>query len=193
MQQHLRCALVGMPGSGKSTVGRQLAHRLGVSFVDLDHELERHLGTSIRRFFETEGEARFRDIEAQLLADVAQQPGGMVLSTGGGAVLRPENREVLRRFGNVLYLSASPEEIYRRVRRDRNRPLLQVSNPMEKLRELYATRDPLYRETAHYVIETGRPSVSTLVHMIMMQLEMAASGGGDGITAGAQAAATPPG
>jgi len=196
MQQHIRCALVGMPGSGKTTVGRQLAHRLGVSFIDLDHRLEQHLGTSIRQFFETEGEARFRDIEAQLLADVAQQPGGMVLSTGGGAVLRPENREVLRRFGNVLYLRALPEEIYKRVRRDRNRPLLQVSNPMEKLRELYATRDPLYRETAHYVIETGRPSVSTLVHMIMMQLEMAASGGGDGVTAGAQgaqAAATPPG
>ena len=192
MQQHIRCALIGMPGSGKTTVGRQLAHRLGVSFIDLDHRLEQHLGTSIRQFFETEGEARFRDIEAQLLADVAQQPGGMVLSTGGGAVLRPENREVLRRFGNVLYLRALPEEIYKRVRRDRNRPLLQVSNPMERLRDLYAVRDPLYRETAHYVIETGRPSVSTLVHMIMVQLG-AASGSGNGVTAGAQAVATPPG
>ena len=173
----IRCALVGMPGSGKSTIGRQLAHRAGVPFIDLDHRLEQTIGTSIRSYFEAEGEARFRDLEAQVLADVAQEPGGMVLSTGGGAVLRPENREALRQFGNVLYLRASPEEIYRRVKHDRTRPLLQVGNPMEKLRELYAVRDPLYRETAHYVIETGRPSVNTLVNMIMMQLEMARSAG----------------
>ncbi|MFZ2857718.1 shikimate kinase [Acidovorax sp.] len=169
----IRCALVGMPGSGKSTVGRQLAHRAGVPFIDLDHRLERTIGTTIRHFFEVEGEARFRDLESQLLAEVAQLPGGLVLSTGGGAVLRPENREVLRQFGNVLYLRASPEEIYKRVKHDKTRPLLQGGNPLEKLRELYAQRDPLYRETAHYVIETGRPSVSTLVNMVMMQLEMA--------------------
>ncbi|MFN7152063.1 MAG: shikimate kinase [Acidovorax sp.] len=174
----IRCALVGMPGSGKSTIGRQLAHRAGVPFIDLDHRLEQTIGTSIRSYFEAEGEARFRDLEAQVLADVAQEPGGMVLSTGGGAVLRTESREALRQFGNVLYLRASPEEIYRRVKHDRTRPLLQVGNPMEKLRELYAVRDPLYRETAHYVIETGRPSVSTLVNMIMMQLEMAAGAQG---------------
>jgi len=171
----IRCALVGMPGSGKSTVGRQLAHRAGVPFIDLDHRLEKTIGTTIRNFFDTEGEARFRDLEAQVLAEVTQQPGGMVLSTGGGAVLRAENREVLRQFGNVLYLRASPEEIYKRVKHDKTRPLLQGGNPMEKLRELYAVRDPLYRETAHFVIETGRPSVSTLVAMVMMQLEMAHS------------------
>jgi shikimate kinase len=171
----IRCALVGMPGSGKSTIGRQLAHRAGVPFVDLDHRLEQTLGTTIRSFFEAEGEARFRDVESQVLAEVAQEPGGMVLSTGGGAVLRPANREVLHRFGNVLYLRASPEEIYRRVKHDKARPLLQVGNPMEKLRELYAHRDGLYRETAHFVIETGRPTVHTLVNMIMMQLEMAAA------------------
>ncbi len=171
----IRCALVGMPGSGKSTVGRQLAHRLGVAFVDLDHRLEQVIGTTIRSYFETEGEERFRDLEARVLAEVAQQPGGLVLSTGGGAVLRPENREVLRRMGTVLYLRASPDEIYKRVRHDRTRPLLQVGNPLERLRELYGQRDRLYRETAHYVIETGRPTVNTLVNMIMMQLEMAAS------------------
>lgn len=171
----IRCALVGMPGSGKSTVGRQLAHRLGVGFVDLDHRLEQIIGTTIRSFFETEGEERFRDLEARVLAEVAQEPGGLVLSTGGGAVLRPENREVLRQMGAVLYLRASPEEIFKRVKYDRTRPLLQGGNPLEKLRDLYAQRDRLYRETAHYVIETGRPTVSTLVNMIMMQLEMAAS------------------
>ena len=171
----IRCALVGMPGSGKSTIGRQLAQRARVPFVDLDHRLEQTLGTTIRRFFETEGEACFRDREAQVLAEVAQQGGGLVLSTGGGAVLRPENRALLRQFGNVLYLRASPDEIYKRVKHDKTRPLLQGGNPMEKLRELYALRDPLYRETAHFVIETGRPSVSTLVNMVMMQLEMAQS------------------
>ena len=171
----IRCALVGMPGSGKSTVGRQLAHRAGVAYIDLDHRLEQTIGTTIRSYFDTEGEERFRDLEAQMLADVARQPGGMVLSTGGGAVLRAENRAVLRQFGNVLYLRASPEEIYKRVKHDRTRPLLQGGNPMEKLRTLYAQRDPLYRETAQYVIETGRPSVSTLVNMVMMQLEMAAA------------------
>ncbi|MFN4119074.1 shikimate kinase [Acidovorax sp.] len=169
----IRCALVGMPGSGKSTIGRQLAHRVGVPFIDVDHRLEQHLGMSIRQFFEAEGEARFRDEEAALLSHLAQQPGGMVLSTGGGAVLRPDNRSVLRRFGHVLYLRASAEEIYKRIKHDRSRPLLQVGNPLDKLRELYAQRDPLYRETAHFVIETGRPTVSTLVNMILMQLEMA--------------------
>ena len=169
----IRCALVGMPGSGKSTVGRHLAQRLGVPFIDLDHQLEQVLKTSIRQFFEAEGEARFRDIEAQVLAEVTARHGGMVLSTGGGAVLRPENRQVLRDFGNVLYLRASPEEIFKRVKHDRTRPLLQVNNPLQKLRELYAQRDALYREAATYVIETGRPTVQTLVNMIMMQLEMA--------------------
>lgn len=169
----IRCALVGMPGSGKSTVGRQLAHRTGVPFVDLDHRLEQIIGTSIRSFFETEGEARFRDLEAEVLAEVAGGSGSLVLSTGGGAVLRAENRTVLRQFGTVLYLRAAPEEIYKRVKHDKTRPLLQGGNPMDKLRDLYAQRDGLYRETAHYVIETGRPTVHTLVNMIMMQLEMA--------------------
>lgn len=169
----IRCALVGMPGSGKSTVGRQLAHRAGVPFVDLDHRLEQAIGTTIRSFFEAEGEARFRDLESEVLAEVCGGPGGMVVSTGGGAVLRQGNRELLRQLGPVLYLRASPEEIFKRVKHDRTRPLLQGGNPMDKLRDLYAQRDGLYRETAHYVIETGRPTVHTLVNMIMMQLEMA--------------------
>ncbi|KQO26036.1 shikimate kinase [Acidovorax sp. Leaf78] len=184
----IRCALVGMPGSGKSTVGRQLAHRAGVPFIDLDHRLEQTIGTTIRSFFEAEGEARFRDLESEVLAEVCRGSGGMVLSTGGGAVLRAENRGVLRDFGSVLYLRASAEEIYKRVKHDRTRPLLQGGNPMDKLRELYTQRDGLYRETAHFIIETGRPTVHTLVNMIMMQLEMAASVEG---TAAPAAGATP--
>ena len=168
----IRCALVGMPGSGKTTVGRQLAQRAGVPFVDLDHRLEHVLGMTIRQFFETEGEARFRERESEVLADVAATPGGLVLSTGGGAVLREANRTALRAFGAVVYLRAAPEEIFKRVRYDRPRPLLQGGNPMDKLRTLYAQRDSLYRQAAHYIIETGRPTVHTLVNMIMMQLEM---------------------
>ena len=140
-------------------------------FVDSDQAIEARLGCPIREFFEREGEARFRDIEAEVIDGLSQQGAG-VLSTGGGAVLRPENRERLRARGRVIYLKSHPEELIRRLRHDTNRPLLQVADPMAKLRELFATRDPLYRQTAHFVIETGRPSVATLVNMIVMQLEL---------------------
>ncbi len=163
--------LVGLPGSGKTTVGRQLARRLQLPFVDSDHEIEQRLGCSIRAFFEREGEDRFRDVEAAVI-DELTSAGPMVLSTGGGAVLRPENRRCMKTRGKVFYLRSMPEDVFRRVRHDRNRPLLQVADPLQKLRELYAARDPLYREVAHFVIETGRPSVATLVNMIVMQLEL---------------------
>lgn len=172
--------LVGLPGSGKTTVGKQLARRLQLPFVDSDHEIEQRLGCSIREFFEREGEARFRDIEAEVI-DALTRSGPMVLSTGGGAVLRPDNRQCLRSRGKVFYLRSTPEDVFRRVRHDRNRPLLQVADPLQKLRELQAARDPLYREVAHYVIETGRPSVATLVNMIVMQLEL---NGSPGVPAG---------
>ncbi|MFM6986237.1 MAG: shikimate kinase [Hydrogenophaga sp.] len=165
-------ALVGLPGSGKSTVGRQLARRLAVPFFDSDHVIERRLGCSIREFFEREGEDRFRDLEQEILDDLTRG-GSCVLSTGGGAVLRAANRQRLHERARVVYLRSTPEEVFRRVRHDRNRPLLQVADPLQRLRELYAVRDPLYRETAHFVVETGRPSVATLVNMVMMQLELA--------------------
>lgn len=168
-----RCSLVGMPGSGKSTVGRQLARRLNVPFIDLDQRLEEVLGATIRQYFEERGEEAFREREAQLLAELTAAPGDMVLSTGGGAVLREDNRtRLLAGGGSVMYLRATPDEIYKRIRHDKTRPLLQVANPLQRLRELYATRDPLYRAASHYVIETGRPTVNTLVNMIVMQLEM---------------------
>lgn len=140
--------------------------------MDSDHVIEQRLGCSIREFFEREGEARFRDIEAAVLDELTAGAAG-VLSTGGGAVMRQENRDHLRSRTQVVYLRSSPEEIYRRLRHDRNRPLLQVADPMKKLRELHQQRDPLYRKAAHYVVETGRPSVPTLVNMIVMQLELA--------------------
>jgi shikimate kinase len=164
--------LVGLPGSGKSTVGRSLARRLNLPFSDSDHAIEQRLGCSIREFFEREGEARFRDIEQQVLADLVSGDR-RVLATGGGAVLREANRTLLRGAGHVLYLRSTPEELWRRLRHDTQRPLLQVIDPQARLRELYEQRDPLYRETAHFVVETGRPSVPTLVNMVLMQLELA--------------------
>ena len=164
-------SLIGLPGSGKSTVGRQLARRLGRAFVDSDHVIEERLGCSIREYFEREGEERFRDVEEAVIDELTQQDGG-VLSTGGGSVLRPNNRLHLRERGQVVYLKSNPDELFRRLRHDVNRPLLQVADPLTRLRELHAARDPLYRETAHFTIETGRPSVSTLVNMVMMQLEL---------------------
>ncbi len=165
-------SLIGLPGSGKTTVGRQLARRLQLPFIDSDHAIELRIACSIRDFFEREGEAHFRDIEADVIDTLTQVPG-RVLSTGGGAVLRSANRQHLRDRGRVIYLKSSPEELFRRLRHDVNRPLLQVADPMGRLRNLYAERDPLYRETAHFVMETGRPSVATLVNMIVMQLELA--------------------
>ena len=165
-------ALVGLPGSGKSTVGRHLARRLQLPFFDSDHVIEQQIGCSIRAYFEREGEERFRDIEEAVIGELTQNPK-CVLSTGGGVVLRSANRQHLRGRGQVVYLNSSPDEIFRRLRHDVNRPLLQVADPLKRLRDLYQVRDPLYRETAHFVIETGRPSVATLVNMIAMQLELA--------------------
>jgi shikimate kinase len=168
----LRIALVGLPGSGKSTIGRQLARRLGLVSLDTDHVIAQQLGCSIREYFEREGEESFRDVEESVLDDLTQTHNG-VLSTGGGSVLRPTNREHLHSRCHVVYLRSSPEEIFRRLRHDMQRPLLQVDDPLSRLRDLYNIRDPLYRETAHFVVETGRPSVSNLLNMVIMQLELA--------------------
>jgi len=165
-------ALVGMPGSGKSTVGRQLARKLGCPFVDSDHVIEQRLGCSIKEYFEQQGEAAFRDIESQTLEDLTREFVG-VLATGGGAVLREHNRALLRERATVCYLRVSPEEIFRRLRHDRQRPLLQVADPLAKLKELFTQRDPFYQETAHYVIETHRPHIQSMVTMVMSQLELA--------------------
>jgi shikimate kinase len=172
LKPELRVALVGLPGSGKSTVGRQLARRLGLPFRDSDHEIEARIGCTIREFFAREGEPAFRDIEEEVIRDLTGGADG-VLATGGGAVLRPANRQRLREAAQVVYLRSAPDELYRRLRQDTQRPLLQVADPLQRLRTLYDERDPLYRETAHYVIETGRPSVATLVNMVLMQLELA--------------------
>ena len=161
-----------MPGCGKSTVGRQLARQLGLRFVDSDHEIERRVGMPIREFFAQHGEEAFRDTEQDTLDELTSLQG-LVLATGGGAVLRPSNRDALHSRGHVVYLRSSPEELFRRLRHDTQRPLLQVEDPLRRLRELYRDRDPLYRRTAHFVVEASRPSLHGLVGMVLMQLELA--------------------
>lgn len=165
-------ALVGMPGCGKSTVGRHLSRQLGWHFVDSDNEIEHRIGMPIRDFFAAQGESAFRDIEQEVLDSLSRQPG-VVLATGGGAVLRPSNRDALHSRCHVFYLRATPEELFRRLRNDTQRPLLQVADPQRRLRDLFRERDPLYRRTAHYVVEAARPSVSGLLGMVLMQLELA--------------------
>lgn len=164
--------LVGLPGSGKSTIGRQLAKRLHLPFVDSDQVLEQSSGCSIKDYFDRFGEAGFRDLEEQTIAEIVERDSDAIVSTGGGVVLRKSNRDALRRHGKVIYLKSSPDDLYRRLKYDASRPLLQVADPLARLRELYEARDPLYRETAHFILETGRPSVATLVNMIAMQLEL---------------------
>ncbi len=163
--------LVGLPGSGKSSVGRLLGRRLNLPFVDSDIEIEKRLGCSIRDYFEREGETSFRDIEQTVLAELVPGASGVV-ATGGGSVLREANRRLLHQNSHVIYLRSSPEDLFRRLRHDVKRPLLQVADPLGRLRELHRARDPLYREIAHDIVDTGRPSVAMLVNLIVSQREL---------------------
>ncbi len=161
--------LVGMMGAGKTTIGRSLARALGRPFVDLDHELEARCGVRVPVIFEIEGEPGFRRRESTAL-DECTQRRGIVLATGGGAILAEGNRQLLRERGVVIYLSADADELYRRTCRDRSRPLLATADPRGTIRTLLEFRDPLYREVAHLIIETGCMPVSTLVKSLLPQL-----------------------
>jgi shikimate kinase len=169
MQHAGNVYLVGMMGAGKTTVGRTLARRLKLRFVDSDHEIEARCGVKIPVIFEIEGEAGFRVREAQALAELVRLDG-IVLATGGGVVLLEENRRLLAARGTVIYLRATPEHLYERVRQDRNRPLLAGGDPLARLRELYRERDPLYRGIADFVVDTGRQSVQVLARGLLEQL-----------------------
>lgn len=161
--------LVGMMGAGKTTVGRQLAKRLGRRFVDADHEIEARTGVRIPTIFEIEGEAGFRRREAEAIEALTRE-SGLVLATGGGAVLDPANRRRLREAGLVVYLRVLPLVLYERTRHDRNRPLLQVDDPLAKLEELFGQRDPLYREVADVIVDTSAGGVGSLVRRVEQEI-----------------------
>jgi shikimate kinase len=152
-------------GAGKTTIGKRLARTLKRRFVDCDHEIERRTGARIPLIFEIEGESGFRSREKRVLDDLTQEEN-IVLATGGGAVLDPENRLALANRGLVVYLHAPIELLVARTRNDANRPLLQVANRAEKMREIFQQREPLYREIAHLTIDTGAQSMGDIVHTI---------------------------
>lgn len=163
--------LVGLMGAGKTTIGRALAKKLNKRFVDSDHEIEVRTGATIPMIFEIEGEDSFRKREADVIRELSGQRN-IVLATGGGAVLAAETRACLKQHGTVIYLRAGINQILQRTGRDKNRPLLQTADPRRKLEELSRQRDPLYREVADFIIETGRPNVQYLVQAIITQLEL---------------------
>ena len=163
-----------MPGCGKSTIGRQLARLRQLPFLDSDHEIERFLGCSIREFFDREGEPAFRDVEQRVIDETLSASLARVVATGGGSVLRPANRAAMKAYATVVYLHTQPEDLARRLSRDTQRPLLQVADPRQRLRDLYAVRDPIYREVADIVVDTAHKSAAMLVNLISMQLDMSA-------------------
>jgi shikimate kinase len=160
--------LVGLMGAGKTTVGRQLARRLGRSFLDSDHEIVARTGVPIPTIFEIEGEEGFRRREAQTIFEVTEA-NDIVLATGGGVVINPDNRRRLHETGWVVYLDVPPVLLYERTRHDRNRPLLNVPDPMARLEELYAARDPLYREIAHIVVDGSHLVASGIVQHLLRE------------------------
>ena len=161
--------LVELMSTDKTCVGKLLARRLGKAFYDCDHEIERATSVRIPLIFEIEGEVGFRARERKMLSELVQR-SPVVVATGGGAVLAEQNRSVLRQNGTVVYLCASPQDLWQRIRHDRNRPLLQTANPLAKLTELFSHRDPLYREVADLVVDTGHQSLSALAHRLEQKL-----------------------
>jgi shikimate kinase len=166
---HDNIFLVGLMGAGKTSVGRMLARRMQKEFLDADAEVERVTGVKIPVIFEIEGESGFRGREEKMIEKLTAMRG-IVLATGGGAVLSAANRQLLKTRGHVIYLRAAPEDLWRRTRRDRSRPLLQTADPLGKLRMLHEQRDPLYREVAHLIVDTGSQSVAHLTSRIQQLL-----------------------
>lgn len=161
--------LVGLMGAGKTTIGKVLARRLSYSFIDSDHEIAQRTGVSVPTIFEIEGEEGFRKREAQIIAEIAALDTHVV-ATGGGVVLRPENRQLLLSSGLVVYLNVPLHTLYERTRHDKNRPLLQVQDPLQKLKELHVQRDPLYREVADIVVSGSRIALQSILPLIAQQI-----------------------
>lgn len=162
--------LVGMMGAGKTTLGRTLARKLGWEFIDLDHELESRCGVPVATIFEIEGEQGFRKRESMLLDEVTQR-NNIIVATGGGAILNPNNRQHLKQRGIVVYLRADAKELFRRVEFDRKRPLLQTNNPKQSLKDLLNQREPLYMETADLVFDTENLPITNTVRKLVNALQ----------------------
>ena len=162
--------LVGLMGAGKSTVGRQLAQRLGLAFYDSDKVIEERTGASIPTIFSLEGESGFREREEQIIAELCTLKN-VLIATGGGSVLRETNRKQLRKAGYVVYLRANADHLYQRIKHDKSRPLMQTDNPLQTLRELLKTREPYYLEVADIVVQTGKQKVSVIVREIERKLK----------------------
>ncbi|PID49738.1 MAG: shikimate kinase [Proteobacteria bacterium] len=161
--------LVGLMGAGKSTIGRQLAKRYHLDFIDTDKVIEERTGVPITTIFEIEGEDGFRDREEQVIRELAGLPG-KVIATGGGSVIRAINRECIKSATTVIYLRASAEQLYSRIRHDRSRPLMQSAKPLETLRKLLQIREPYYLEVATIVMPTGRQKIPHILNVISQQL-----------------------
>jgi shikimate kinase len=161
--------LIGLMGAGKTTLGKQLANKLRCTFYDSDQVICERTGVSIPTIFELEGESGFRSREAMILSELVQKKN-TIIATGGGAVLQLENRLKLQQNGHVIYLHAQPEVLLGRIQHDKNRPLLQVSDPLAKLQELYTIRDPIYRATAHTVMDVGSPDSAHTVNRLIRLL-----------------------
>ena len=170
-----RIFLVGLMGAGKSTIGKLLARELALDFVDSDHEIEARNGVPIATIFEVEGEAGFRARERKVIDELTRRDG-IVLATGGGVVVDPDNRRDLAGRGFVIYLHARPEGLFVRLRNDRSRPLLQNDDPRGRLTQLYRQRDPWYREVADLTVETGRQSAGRLAREIVARMRLPESG-----------------
>jgi len=161
--------LVGMMGAGKTTLGRALAWRLGREFADTDKVLVERTGVPVRTIFEIEGEEGFRRRESAVLAELAAQEG-LVIATGGGAVLSEANRELMRSHGTVIYLRARLESLWERTRQDTTRPLLQTADPRGTLAAILTEREPFYSEAAHVVVDTGAQSATSLANKVIAAL-----------------------
>ncbi|PIE00328.1 MAG: shikimate kinase [Thiothrix nivea] len=162
--------LVGLMGAGKSTIGRQLARRSKLAFYDTDRVIEERTGVSISTIFDIEGEAGFRDREERVIAELSQL-NHIVLATGGGSLLREQNRKCLKAVGHTIYLRASAEQLYARIRYDTRRPLMQTENPLQALRDLLKAREAHYLEVADLVITTGKQRASITARYIMQRLK----------------------
>lgn len=156
---------IGLMGAGKTTIGKQLAKQLGKTFYDTDHEIEKRTGVKVADIFDVEGEAGFRKRESAVIRELVQLDN-VVLATGGGAVLKAENRELLKQCGHVIYLRAAVKDLCKRMRYDKQRPLLQKVDMRTKLAQLYDERHPLYTETASTVVDTGQQAAAVIINQI---------------------------